>query len=244
MVSAQNAHAQWQQTQTVGTFEIRSEFVLSGNSGSQLVNEMSRLRTDVETLIGFKANDDPIQVNIFRSKGSYQDYLRPRIPAGMSRAALYVKGDDKGRVYVYRKWGFEKDVRHECTHAVLHNAFPYVPLWLDEGFAEYFEVSPSQRSKANPHLGELKRRMLFGWKPSLSRLESREDLTQMTADDYRESWAWVHLALHGPLTIRQTMADYLYDIREGNIAGKFSERLQREIPNADQQLIHHLKRWK
>ena len=28
---------------------------------------------------------------------------------------------------------------HETTHALLHNVFQYLPLWLDEGIAEYFE---------------------------------------------------------------------------------------------------------
>ncbi|MBU1112508.1 MAG: DUF1570 domain-containing protein [Candidatus Omnitrophica bacterium] len=30
-------------------------------------------------------------------------------------------------------------VFHEITHALAHNAFNYLPLWLDEGIAEYFE---------------------------------------------------------------------------------------------------------
>ena len=34
---------------------------------------------------------------------------------------------------------FEADLRHECTHALLHAALPYVPLWLDEGLASLYE---------------------------------------------------------------------------------------------------------
>ncbi|GIT30210.1 MAG: hypothetical protein Ct9H300mP1_22560 [Planctomycetaceae bacterium] len=36
--------------------------------------------------------------------------------------------------------GFPEDLRHEFTHGVLHSSLKRVPLWLDEGLAEYFEV--------------------------------------------------------------------------------------------------------
>ena len=43
---------------------------------------------------------------------------------------------------VYTYWGnrIQQDLRHELTHAILHSVLKDVPLWLDEGLAEYFEV--------------------------------------------------------------------------------------------------------
>lgn len=244
MFSYQSALGQWAETRSIGVFQLRSEFRLGDEAGQRLLNEMARLQADIEELLNIQAGTDPIEVNLFRGKSSYVAYLRPRVPEGASRPALFVQGNDMGRVYVYRRWGFEQDVRHECTHAVLHNALPYVPLWLDEGLAEYFEVPADQRPSGNPHLSELKRRVLFGWSPDLKRLETLGSLTDMGAGEYRESWAWVHFLLHGPPEVRQVLSDYLYDIAHGRLAGQLSDRLAVHVPQADKELVSHLRRWR
>ena len=56
------------------------------------------------------------------------------------RPALFILEGGSPGVYTYRKPDLDIDVRHECTHALLHSALPVVPLWLDEGIAKYFEV--------------------------------------------------------------------------------------------------------
>ena len=240
----QSALGESAETRTIGLFQLRSEFPLNDKTGKALLVEMSALQLDVETLLNLKAGENPVEVNLFRTKGSYQSYLRQRVPEGMFRPALFVKSEDMGRVYVYRRWGFEKDVRHECTHAVLHNTLPYVPLWLDEGLAEYFEVSRADRAKRNPHLAELKRRVYFGWKPNIKKLETLESLQEMDASDYRDSWAVVHYLLHGPQEVRQVLADYLYDIQTGNLAGKLSSKLAAKVPDYDARVATHIRHWK
>jgi hypothetical protein len=162
----------------------------------------------------------------------------------MNRPALFVQGTDMGRVYVYKRWGFDTDLRHESTHAVLHNALPYVPMWLDEGLAEYFEVPANKRSAGNPHLSSLRRSIFFGWRPNLAKLEAAEDLADMGANEYREAWAWAHFMLHGPPEVRQVLADYLYDIQSGDSAGLLKDRLAKTVPHADVRLIEHLRNWK
>jgi hypothetical protein len=235
--------AQWVDQRTAGEFEIRSEFELTDSEGRDLVAEIGRLRRDVESLLAIRASEEPIQVNLFRTSSTYRQHLAQRVPEAMSRPALYVKGADIARVYVFRRRGFATDVRHECTHAVLHNALPFVPLWLDEGFAEYFETEPENRSSGHPHLRSLKRSILFRWKPDLSRLESLTDLSQMGEEEYRESWAWAHFMLHGPAEVRQTLSDYLYDIEQGVDEGRLSERLRLVDPNIERRLIVHFRNW-
>lgn len=239
----QSALGEWAESRHIGDFQLRSEFALGNEAGQKLLNEMARLQADVERLLSLRTENGPIEVNLFRTKGSYTSYVKERVPDGASRPALFVKGTDMGRVYVYRHWGFEQDVRHECTHAVLHNCLPYVPLWLDEGLAEYFEVPAQQRAQGNPHLGELKRRILLGWRPDLPALEALEHLNEMDASHYRESWAWAHFLLHGPANARQLLSDYLHDIQSGNLAGRFSDRLRARIPDAEAQLVTHLRSW-
>lgn len=238
-----STRAEWVDEREIDIFRIRSEFDLSDAEGQSLLAEFERLRSDVEQLLGFEADSDPIEVNLFASRRSYQRFLSVRVPDGVDRAALFVKGADMGRVYVHRHRGFETDVRHECTHAILHNALPYVPLWLDEGFAEYFEVPAPLRASDNPHFKSLAWALRLRWNPSLERLEEKRDLTAMDANDYRDSWAWVHFMLHGPPEPRQVLSNYLYDIRFGNPAGKLSQRLSQDVPSVRSQMLRHFKEW-
>jgi hypothetical protein len=236
--------ADWVDQRRAGPFELRSEFALTDDEGRSLVREMELLKTDVERLLAITATDDPIQVNLFAGVRTYREHLSQRVPEGMNRPALFVKGSDMSRVYVYRRRGYATDVRHECTHAVLHNALPFVPLWLDEGFAEYFETPAADRASGSPYLGSLKRAILFRWKPNLQRLEVLEELRDMHDDEYRESWAWVHFMLHGPQNVRQVLSDYLYDIEQGDAGKPLSARLAAVAPDYNQQLVRHLKTWR
>lgn len=235
--------ADWQELETVGVFRLRSEFHLGDASGRLLLQQMARLQVDVERLLNLEPGVEPIEVNLFRTQWTYKDFLGDRLPENVTRPALFVKGTDMGRVYVYRHWGFEKDLRHECTHAVLHNALPYVPLWLDEGLAEYFEVPDDERASGNPHMTACRLALAVGWQADLRRLEKLSSMNEMDGGDYRESWAWVHFLLHGPIEVRQVLSDYLYDIKSGRLAGALSTRLYEAFPDADIRLANHLRHW-
>lgn len=236
--------APWVDHVTTGIFEIRSEYSLSDRDSKTLIEQINHLQSDVQQMLNLESQGQPVEINLFRSKSSYQSYLAQRVPEGMNRPALFVQGTDMGRVYVYKRWGFDTDLRHESTHAVLHNALPYVPMWLDEGLAEYFEVPANKRSTGNPHLSSLRRSIFFGWHPNLARLEAAEDLSDMGANEYREAWAWAHFMLHGPPEVRQVLADYLYDIQSGDSAGLLRERLAKALPHADVRLVEHIRTWK
>ena len=60
-------------------------------------------------------------------------------------------GEEDLLVYTY--WGdrIQQDLRHELTHALLHSVLKDVPLWLDEGLAEYFEMPVSWILDDFPH---------------------------------------------------------------------------------------------
>ncbi|WP_437205723.1 hypothetical protein [Planctomicrobium sp. SH664] len=238
------ALGEWADNRTSGIFQLRSEFALGEANAQQLLQAMARQQDEIERLLQLPPGMKTIEVNLFRNRFSYQAYLKQRVPEGMNRPALYVQGTDMGRVYVYRRWGYEQDIRHECTHAVLHNSLPYLPLWLDEGLAEYFEVPAEDRSTRNPHHGELKRRLLLGWQPDLPALEKLQSLNEMGAEHYRESWAWAHFLLHGPPEVRQILSDYLFDIQRGALAGQLSDRLLTRLPNVNAQLVSHLRNWR
>jgi len=235
------AAAQWAEQFSAGLFTFRSEFTMNEAERQSLTSEIALLQDDLEQTLRLPPGNGKVEVSLFRNKWSYQRFVSQRIPEGASRPALFVKGPDVGRVYVYKRWGYETDFRHECTHALLHSTLPFVPLWMDEGLAEYFEIPRGERASRGRYLASLKRSMFFGWKPNLRQLEARQSVSEMDSDDYRDSWAWVHFLLHGPAEVRQVLSDYLDDIHSGRVITPFSERLYQRVPDADQKLIRHLR---
>ncbi|HUQ70285.1 MAG TPA: hypothetical protein VM165_12210, partial [Planctomycetaceae bacterium] len=125
--------ADWAEEFSAGSFLFRSEFPLADVQG--LLDDLGDLQSDLEKALGLECSDREIQIHLFRTKFGYQRYLSVRVPEGAKRQAFYMPGTDAGRIYAYRHRGMETDVRHETTHALLRNALPYIPLWLDEGLA-------------------------------------------------------------------------------------------------------------
>ena len=229
----------WVEERQIGPYLIRAEFPLRDTQN--LVHELADLQTDIERQLKLKCEPSEIQIHLFRSRWSYTDYLSKRIPEGTKRQALFVQGTDAARVYAYRHSGLETDVRHETTHALLHSALPFVPIWLDEGLAEYFEVSPGLREKHNPHRRELQWAIRLGWRPAIERLEAKHDLLEMDKNDYRDAWGILHFVLHGPPAAREALADYFEEVQSGKPPAPLSKHLRRKIPNLEQRMIEHLK---
>jgi hypothetical protein len=144
-------------------------------------------------------------------------------------------------VFAYRGQDFEIDVRHECTHALLHAWLPDVPLWLDEGLAEYFEVPHDQRAGQHPHLAALRALVRSGEAPRLEELEEFAEISQMGRSEYRDAWAWVHFALHGPPAAREEFERYLADLAAGGDPGSLSTRLLRRLPDLRRQVTEHFR---
>ena len=234
------AAAGWVEERELGPYLIRSDFAL--RDVAELVGDLGQLQNDLESMLSLKCKAQEIQIHLFRSRSRYIDYVGKRVPDGTKRQALFVQGTDAGRVYAYRHHGLDIDVRHETTHALLHTALPYVPIWLDEGIAEYFESSPGMREKHNPHRVELQRAIRFlGWKPGLEQLEAKRVMLDMDGNDYRDAWGVIHFILHGPPAAREALAAYFDEVQSGNPPTPLSQHLRRRIPNLDQRIIDHLK---
>ena len=238
-----NARAQhWVDFRRAEPFICRAEFSLAEYDG--LFRQLHRIQNDLVRCLGIPPATEAIELYLFRDKDSYARYVKQYLPGVPYRRALFVKADGPGRVYAYRSRDFEIDVRHECTHALLHGALPMVPLWLDEGLAEYFEVPAEQRAFDNPHLGSLRWNVRLGLVPRLSDLETMHDLSEMGKAEYRSSWAWVHFILHGSREAHAELVRYLRDIQRRTPPGTMSERLTQRVPQAQKQFAAHFKGWK
>ncbi len=234
--------APWADQRLFGPVVCRGDFVLAGYEG--LFREVAAVQQELQRTLGIAPAREPIEVYLFRDEGAYARHLQGRMPSGSYRRALYVKSAGPGQVFVFRGKELPVDLRHESTHAFLHAVLPAVPLWLDEGLAEYFEVPADKRAFDNPHLSVLfKTEVQFGKVPRLALLEARRDLADMSAVDYRNAWAWVHFMFHGPHEAHDELVRYVAELAAGRAPGELGPRLAQRLPDVEQRFVRHFRAW-
>jgi hypothetical protein len=241
--SAGTEEVRWTETRQVGPFIFHATFTLAPYE--RFFAELPELQRELTRTLGVPAAKDPIYVYLFADEGQYRAYKDQHFPRVPYRPALYILEGGSPGVYTYRKADMETDIRHECTHALLHSSLPVVPLWLDEGLAKYFEVPANQRAFDHPYFDDLKWKwsLRLGMIRSIESLEQRNDLTEMDAADYRCSWAWVHFMLHGPEDAHVALVKNIASYQHYEPADKLSTRLAGAVPNTTDQMIQHFKHW-
>lgn len=233
---------EWVEHRKVGSFIIRSEFPLRNEA--QLIDEMESLGPEIAETLGIEIQGEATEILLFSTRRSYQEYLSHRIPEGVNRPALFVKIDDVSRVYAYRSPELATDLRHESTHALLHSSLAIMPIWLDEGLAEYFEVPAHRRSHANPHLVSLKKwNSRFTWRLNLQSLTDKQEMTEMNSRDYRDAFSVVHFLIHGPPEVQQLFRQYLTDIQKGGAPDPLEQQLSRQYRRPELAVSEHVRNW-
>ncbi len=233
----------WIDSRQIGPFFIQATFDLKPYE--KLFAELPELQRELTRTLGIAPAKGPISVSLFDNDEQYRTFTKQHFPKVPYRSALFVIENGSPGVYTYRKADLDIDLRHECTHALLHGTLPTVPLWLDEGIAKYFEMPAGQRAFDHPYFEDQKWKwsLRLGMVRSIESLEERDDLSQMDGADYRYSWAWVHFMLHGPATAHRTLVEYLAALQQPTPPGKFSERLAQTVPHPTQQMMQHFKHW-
>ena len=208
----------------------------------RLLEELAGLRVDMAVKLDLPTSDEPIHVFLFDKPAAYQAYIGQRHPDFPDRRAFFLESDT--RLSVYACWGdrIGEDLRHEIAHGYLHSVTPNVPLWLDEGLAEFFETPRGRHGLNRPHVDLLWQQFQNrAWRPDLRRIETFADMSAMTQLDYAEAWLWAHFLLHTTrerLTLVQT---YLAELRRAASAPPFSRILGTTQPRSEEDLLSHLE---
>ena len=231
--------AGWPDEHRSGAFVYHADFQM--RNFHPLLESVSQLQHDVTAQLGLTGSNEPVHVFLFHRQSAYRAYVRRYFPNAPPRPALFVKQRGPGMVFARVGPNLAVDLRHETTHAVLHRMLPMVPLWLDEGLAEYFEAEREKRASGNPHLNSIRSRARWGRVPRIEALERLGDLADMKAEHYRDAWAWVHFMLHGPPEAKQTLVSYLNDVAAHVPPGDLSKRLRRSVPGLDRAYLAHFR---
>ena len=142
----------WIDSRQIGPFIIQATFDLKPYE--KLFAELPELQRELSRTLGVATAKGPIYVSLFDSDEQYRKFTQQHFPKVPYRSALFVLENGSPGVYTYRKADLDIDLRHECTHALLHGRCRSCRLWLDEGIAKYFEVPAGQRAFDHPYFDD------------------------------------------------------------------------------------------
>jgi hypothetical protein len=231
-----------------GKYSIRvSQFVFLSDveirKEQAIFKDLSNLREQVYRELKLPPSNTEVFVYLFEDKTTYEKFMKAKHPELPARRAFFVAqprrlgGVEDLMVYTYMGERIHQDLRHELTHALLHSVLKNVPIWLDEGLAEYFEVASNQAGVNPQHADALRQP---GVRFDLERLEKLEEVHQMSPAEYRESWGWVHLMLRSTPQAKQALLGYLQDLRGNPNPGPLRPRLSPAFLSLEQALLTHL----
>jgi hypothetical protein len=225
-----------------GPYAVFSNFPIGPDAAA--VRSLVALEHDIEATLGIRvrAEDPSVQVYILDDRQCFMHFLKFYYPELPPRRAFFLAQGSQREVYTFAGERLEEDLRHEATHALLHAAVGDLPLWLDEGLAEYFE-GPDGRQGNNPeHLSRLPQDRSSGWTPDLARLEQLKVVSEMAPRDYRESWAWVHYLLSHSSGTKAALLGYLADLRANPQTASLGDRLKASGNDTPARLLAHIDR--
>lgn len=194
---------------TTDWVEARSaRFRVYSNGGAGVARSaarhLERLADTIErTTTGLRADDQRmIRVFVFRDYDSfvpYQIFGNDRISAA---AGYHQVGEDLDQIATYAAYDGEwkRLTAHEYLHAVVTRSTGWLPLWLNEGMAEYystFEAHDVIATIGRPvvdHMLWLRKHMLIaGNLFEVTQSSPEYNIGQDRVTFYAESWGLVHM---------------------------------------------------
>jgi len=226
-------------TVTTKHFVIQSDVRLEPDN--VLVTELETLHAQVFDTLRLPEQRDAVHVYLFSDEASYRFYMHTTWRDLPPRRAYFVGTNRELAVYSFISPQVMEDLRHEFTHGLLHATLQSVPLWLDEGLAEYFEVSASTPGATHAaHLRELRQADSENWSPNLYRLEMISDFRDLTQRDYAECWAWVHFMLNSSDEASTVLLAYLEDLQTTKTPRRMLTSLESAVPGYFNDLQAHV----
>ncbi len=204
---------------------------------------ISGIQQELAQLAGIQPTGDRVQIMLFSSHSRYVEYLLPQIGEAKYRRALFYMNGDVCQVYAWRSRSLMTDIRHELTHVFLHQNLQFLPLWIDEGFAEYLEEPAISRHRST-RSASIRWKARMGWTPSLKELEAIPSAAEMTEDQYQQSWAWIDFLLNESEESRACLNSYLQIIVRGEAPGPFSDHLATNLPDSKNRMNSYFRKFR
>ena len=134
---------------TKGWVEVQSPgLTLYSNAGERTTKkiavDLERFRQILGSMTrGLEMESEvPTAVYVFKNDAALKPYKQGEDGETMSLSGYFLERPFRNYVAIDGSAGIEprRVVYHEFVHSVLHTTFEYLPVWLDEGLAEYYST--------------------------------------------------------------------------------------------------------
>jgi Flp pilus assembly protein TadD len=208
-----------------GWVEVRSpHFVVSSNAGEKearrIADQFEQIRALFRTAFPNLRVDpaEPVLILAAKNENTMKMLLPEKweVKGHVHPAGLYQPGEDKHYVVLRLDAGGENPYHalyHEYTHALLHLNFAALPLWLDEGLAEFY--GNSRLGEKESRVGTIDQSHLYILgQNKLLPIETLLNVEQgspyyneanQASVFYAESWALVHYLMLDPEAHQQQL---------------------------------------
>lgn len=209
----------------IGPFIFHTNFPV--NEISAEINSLLTTCNDIKQRLRLPDPYELTDIYIYENQSAYEAFFRKNFPGERVHPSVFTKNyvvlkkeADRCHIYVYRSDKLGEDLRHEGVHAILHSTITKkIPIWLDEGLAEYYEKDGEKESLW------LNERWLT---ESIARIQNRKFQTLAKLEQivlpssfptacYCDSWAWICFMLNGPENIRAILPTYLKEYQAGSL---------------------------
>ena len=230
---------------TAGKQWLQFHYAEAPRGFEKILAELKKLPLRLSEAYGSPAIVRAVNVLIFADRQQYFSHLEKTLPTAPRRNSLFIVRSGRPTILAVQGETLLQDLTHEAVHSLNHLTFrnTSMPLWMDEGLAEWAEDSVEQQSRLH---GKTLRQLLGGQRIllpepiSLAALERIKSTTRADAVDYAASWAWCRFLLSGKEGCRGVWNRYLQDIRGGQQAGRLSHRLALSVPDYEQRFLRFL----
>jgi hypothetical protein len=222
----------WAPPRTSGWVEARTEHFTvrsqaGGASARRLALDLERFRLALSGVTGGLALAHPVPTSIvpFESQRALHPYLLDRDGKPLHAGGVTQPGPFENRIWPDASAaGPPRIAYHEYVHAVLADTLGWLPVWLDEGLAEYFSTFQSQRGgrrvevghPIEQHVATLRGRPRLPWPEVLEATHEYEAYHDESRQPefYAQAWLGVHYLMSTDDGIRR-LGRYLSALREG-----------------------------
>lgn len=258
---ASGADAPWLEVRS-SHFRILSD--ASEKSAREVAREFEQIRTAFgEVLPGIRSESSvPLEIIAPHDEASTKALL-PQMwkRKGFKPAGFFSGGWEKNlavvRLDIVRgesqsqiaSAGYEV-IYHEYTHSLLHSKFRWLPVWFDEGFAEFFAYTRFERDKV--YIGAPSGRAAYTRDKTLIALDKVLGVTRSSPEYrdeqrvqvfYSEAWGLVHFLMVAPEMERGKRLQRFLVLLEKGVDQKqaFREAIG-EIDDIEKQLTLYMRR--
>jgi tetratricopeptide (TPR) repeat protein len=232
-----------------------TNFTLVGNAGEKdmrlVATRLEQFRDVFTRLLPTAKHSSPVPttVLVFKSMSSYKPFMIP------GTAGYFQKGEDVNYITLTTELGAQSPfstIYHEYVHQLVDNTAGNVPVWFNEGLAEYYSTFEIEDDR-KVHLGELipyhlqtlrEERML-----PLRRLFEVDQYSPEYNEGskrgmlYAESWALVHYMILGNNGERLPQFSKFLRLTAANVPlnEAFKQSFQTEVETMEKELKKYVE---